>query len=268
MKAAGPIFVVSLLFAGSTGFAGCSNSGESVDGGTQTGGDGASREPILDGGGIVPPPPDGAAQCPASTTCNYQTGQGCPATQTCEPSNTDGKPTCTPAGSKQSGETCTPGGTECAPGMVCAGGACRKICCGVSGMLKDWSACPPNEHCLLDFKVQLATQVVDTGAFLCYPVNNCSALDPGSCASIAPGTTCQIADATGATACLSEGSGGAGAACPCKGGFACVSSNMINSCRRLCKAVVGGGDPACPPSEGRCVHFNRDPDGVGECTLI
>src|SRR5260370_41396594 len=133
-------------------------------------------------------------------------------------------------------------------------------------MLRDWSACSPNEHCLLEFKVQLAAQVVDTGAFLCYPVNNCSALDPGSCASIAPGTTCQIADGTGATACLSEGSGVAGAACPCKAGFACVNSSMVNSCRRLCKAVVGGGDPACPPSEGRRVHLNRDPHRVGEGT--
>src|SRR5260370_25801593 len=100
MKAARPIFVVSLLFAGATGLAGCStNSGESVDGGTQTG-DGGSREPILDGGGVVPLPPDGAAQCPAGTTCNYPTGQGCSATQTLAPSPTAGQPTCAPDGSQ------------------------------------------------------------------------------------------------------------------------------------------------------------------------
>jgi hypothetical protein len=30
--------------------------------------------------------------------------------------------------------------------------------------------------------------------------------------------------------------------------------------------VEGGGEPACKEGEGICVHFNRDPPGVGECT--
>jgi hypothetical protein len=106
---------------------------------------------------------------------------------------------------------------------------------------------------------------------LCFPVDNCNALDPASCAAVQPGTTCQIVDPTGATSCLAEKKGGAGESCPCKGGFLCVLQDpktSISSCRRLCKAVAGGGDPSCPPAEGVCVHFTRDPDGVGECTPL
>src|SRR5262245_59486930 len=103
---------------------------------------------------------------------------------------------------------------------------------------------------------------VDTGAFLCFPVNYCSALDPSSCAAIEPGTTCQIVDPTGATACYPEGTGGSGQACPCKGGFTCVK----DSCRRLCKAVAEDDEPSCQPGEGRCAHFTKDPPDVGECT--
>ena len=99
---------------------------------------------------------------------------------------------------------------------------------------------------------------------LCYPVNDCDALDPGGCPK--QGETCQIVDATGATACFPEGSGGVGEPCPCKGGFTCVvTKDKGTICRRLCKAVVGGGEPYCPSEEGICTHFTRDPPGVGEC---
>jgi len=187
----------------------------------------------------------------------------------------DGKtPACVAAGTTATGGACT-AWTDCAPGMICAGGACRKICCGEPKTLRDFNACPAGEHCLLGFEVKLASgATVDTGAYLCFPVNACNALDPGSCSATNPGTTCQIADETGATACLSDGNAGptdncgvcndAGVCTRCKGGSICVS----HGCRRLCKAVAGGGEPSCPETEGRCVHFTRDPDGVGECTPI
>lgn len=206
-------------------------------------------------------PPDGKALCPAGT-CNFQTGEGCAANMTCAPSATNGKtPQCEAAGTNAVGTACT-AWTDCARGSICAGGFCRKICCGA-----DWTGCPEGEHCLRKFEVQLASgPPVDTGALLCFPVNTCSAIDPASCAAIERGTTCQIADLTGATACMPEGTGSLFEACsrarPCKGGFTCVSG----ACRRLCKAVQGGGEPSCPEVEGRCVHFARDPDGVGECT--
>lgn len=177
---------------------------------------------------------------------------------TCEPSGTDGKtPVCLPAGSAALGAACQMW-TDCVRGAVCADGVCRKLCCG-----KDWTGCPANERCFARFVVQLPAAKVDSLAYLCLPVNGCSALDPASCAAIKPGTTCQIADPTGATACLEEGTGQMPAdPCPCKGGFTCVSGG----CRRLCKAVPGGGEPSCPEGEGRCVHWTKDPEGVGECS--
>ena len=122
------------------------------------------------------------------------------------------------------------------------------------------------EHCLRPLQVLVNNAPVQSGAYLCYPVNQCDALVPTSCAPIEANTTCQIADPTGATACLPEGTGGVGDACPptCKAGFTCVEGG----CRRLCRAVAGGGEPSCPVEEGTCVHFNRDPAGVGECTPI
>jgi hypothetical protein len=230
---------------------GCS-SGES----TQA--DAGYQEPILDAGVLTQEaavPPNGKALC-TQGPCNFQTNEGCAANQTCAPFSPDAKtPVCVAAGTTALSGACMPG-TDCGPGSVCAGGFCRKLCCA-----GDWTGCTQGEHCIGNLFVPINGQPTDTGVFLCLPVNYCSALDPGSCAAMEPGKTCQIVDPTGATACVNEGTGEAGQACPCKGGFTCVTS-----CRRLCKAVAGGGEPSCPPSEGRCVHFIRDPDGVGECT--
>jgi hypothetical protein len=74
-------------------------------------------------------------------------------------------------------------------------------------------------------------------------------------------------DPVGHAACLPEGSSKIGESCvdaTCQGGSICAGGK----CRRLCKAVEGGGEPSCPPSEGVCIHFARDPVGVGECTLL
>jgi hypothetical protein len=223
-----------------------------------------SRDPVLDGGGEIPAPPDGSSLCPAGV-CNYQTGTGCGAdggTVSCVPlpMGSTVQPACERAGRTPDGDTCAQW-TDCVSGSICAAGRCRKLCCG-----RDWTGCGTStEHCLRPLQIQLAdNSVVASGAYLCYPVNQCDALVPSSCAAIEPGTTCQIADPTGATACLPEGGGGVASACPCRGGFACVEGG----CRRLCRAVPGGGEPSCPAVEGICVHFNRDPPGVGECTPI
>jgi hypothetical protein len=165
------------------------------------------------------------------------------------------------AGSVAIGGPCTQW-TDCVSGAVCADGKCAKLCCG-----NDWNGCPDGQHCLSPFEVQISPgNVVDSHAYICMPVNQCDALVPSSCTQAK--TTCQIADGTGATACLQEGTGTAQQPCPCKGGYACVGKEMAKECRRLCKAVAGGGDPSCPVEEGRCVHYNRDPAGVGECTPL
>jgi hypothetical protein len=238
----------------------------SAGGGTGTGGGagagGSSDFPSvnLDGGGTVPDPPDGASLCPPGA-CNYQTGQGCSGATTCTPVVASGAstPTCQPAGTVPSGGACTSGRADCAPGTFCAAGTCHKLCCG-SGVYGDYRACPEGEHCLRPLVIGGAGASVATGAYLCFPVNQCDALDPAT--GCAAGTTCQLVDPTGATACAPEGMGTPGEPCPCKGGFFCVG----NGCRRLCRAAADGGVPACPPEEGVCTHFNRDPVGVGECT--
>ncbi|MBK8254097.1 MAG: hypothetical protein IPK82_15705 [Polyangiaceae bacterium] len=233
--------------------AGCTGSTETqpMDGGT----DGPA---FVDGGGTIPDPPNGPSLCPQGA-CNYQTNAGCAANQTCVPLP-DGMgsapPGCIGAGTAASGATCT-NFDECAPGFICALGQCRKLCCG-----GDWSGCPTeNEHCIQNLNVSDGMGgAIKSGAMLCMPVNTCDPLQPNvGCAS---GTACLIVDPTGATACFPEGSGVSGDPCPCKGGFLCVD----NECRRLCKAVEGGGEPTCQEGEGICVHYARDPDGVGECT--
>lgn len=223
---------------------------------------------VLDGGGEIPNPPDGKSLC-APGVCNYQT-QDCAAGQSCLPSDTppasgDWPPKCFAAGSKAAGETCSQW-NECSAGLFCAGvtpsepGTCRRLCCG-----GDWSACPDGQSCFQQLYLVRpgGGDPVYASADLCAPVNDCDVFDASSCPD---GTACQIVDPTGNVACITAGSAGLGDPCSpsdhCQAGFSCVAG----SCRRLCRAVAGGGEPSCPAAEGVCVHFHRDPPGVGECS--
>ncbi len=247
---------VSVLLGGMAA-AGCAGTTETVP---NDGGGGGSTV-VLDGGGPIPAPPEGEAACPQGKACNYQSSAGCGAAESCVPVS-DGQgniaPFCQPAGQGQSGASCG-SNAECAPRFLCANGTCRRLCCG-----GDWSACPKGEHCFREILAKDASgNVVDTGAMLCLPSDDCDALSPASC--VAPGTQCLIVDGTGATACIQPGAGQAGEACPCAGGHVCVEDEGKEICRRLCKAVEGGGEPGCEGGD-LCIHFNRDPAGVGECT--
>ena len=220
-------------------------------------------EVILDGGGTPATPPNGASLCPTGE-CNYQTGAGCPASApACIPalSGSTVAPACEPTGTGTTGVACTQA-TDCAAGYFCsADGQCHKLCCG-----GDWTACDsPSEHCLQQLSYAGPNgSVIATGAMLCYPVNTCNALMPATCT--VPGTTCQIADATGATACIPQGTGGVGEPCPCQGGFTClVDPEAGSTCHRLCGAVEGGAAPYCQEGEGICTHYVNDPAGVGVC---
>lgn len=256
-----PLLLVGALSA-------CSSSNEApVDNDAGTGGAGGGPGVILDGGGTIPAPPDGAKLCPQGT-CNYQTQSGCPASQSCRPaiSGSQLTPSCQPAaaldgGTGKSGDSCT-SWNDCARGYLCAGGECHRLCCG-----DDWSACPSGESCIRQLLVQVNGKDMKSGADLCFPVNNCDVLDPLSCQAD-PGRTCQIVDPTGNVACAPEGQAGVGEACSptvhCSAGFSCVAQK----CRRLCRAVAAGGEPSCPSGEGTCIHYNRDPAGVGECTPL
>lgn len=223
--------------------------------------DAGCRDTVKDGGGIVDPPEPGAASCP-SGVCNYQAQTGCPSGQACRPKFTalspDVTPGCEAAGTGTSRATCN-AGSDCAAGYFCAAGACRKQCCH-----GDWSACDAGESCIRQLEVKAGGQVVDSGMELCFPVNDCDPLDPAPCPN-APDRECKIVDPTGNVACDPLSSAHAGDACStqhsCAAGLTCV----LDQCRKLCRALACG-EPSCAAEEGACVHFTRDPIGVGECT--
>lgn len=103
---------------------------------------------------------------------------------------------------------------------------------------------------------------VPTEVSLCIPVNECDLLDPNSCPA---GRVCRIVDPVGNVACAAGSTLGPGDSC--NAGQLCgpVLHCINGTCRRLCNAT-DCGDPSCPEEDGACVHFERDPPGVGECT--
>jgi hypothetical protein len=212
-----------------------------------------------DGGDDTPDPPDGAAACPAG--CNYQTQSSCATNQTCGPKLVGDRiePACEAAGQIPEGAACTDW-YDCAPGLFCAAGACRKFCCG-----GDWSACPAGQSCFRPLFIRNpATDAgVPSGAELCFPVDNCDPLDPNACAE-QPGSACQVVDPIGHVACLTEGSRKLGEDCSksarCARGLLCVGG----VCEKLCRTGAGASGSGCGAGEN-CVHFGRDPAGAGEC---
>jgi hypothetical protein len=216
---------------------------------------------VLDSTLTVPDPPDGAAEC-ASGSCNYQTQDGCADGEACRPqfnaTDPDVNPGCEAAGEGEIGDDCTLQG-DCARGLYCAEGACRKLCCGA-----DWSACDEGESCIRTLQVKAGGEVIDAGVDLCFPVGTCDLFDPDSCPD--PKRECKIVDPTGAIACAPRSNANVGEQCApptvCKQGLNCVGGYCVKLCR-----FSECGEPACTEAEGACTHFERDPDGVGECTL-
>jgi hypothetical protein len=221
-------------------------------------------EVILDSTLPVDSPPDGPAAC-AAGDCNYQTQSGCDATEACRPqfnaTEPEVHPGCEPAGSAKVGEACTLQG-DCERGLYCALEVCRKLCCG-----GDWTACDEGESCIRALEVRAGGQVLSAEAELCFPVGTCDLLDPESC-SAEPNRECRIVDPTGAVACVPASSSRKLPGDPCAPPDVCGpgSSCLGGFCTKLCVAEACG-EPACSVAEGTCVHFARDPAGVGECTL-
>ena len=262
----GAVIAAGLVGGASLSGAGCSD--DEPDSETTNPVDGGTEGYIVqDGGGQPAEPPEGEALCPAGATCNYQTGEGCgAAAPSCVATlNPMGQPVAicvAPVGTGASGDACA-AHEDCAAGYMCAEQQCHKLCCG-----GDWSGCPSEaEHCIQRLSLGDGSGgEVETGAMLCYPVGTCDALDPGSCTE--EGKSCQIVDASGATACFPEGTGGDGEACPCKGGYLCADLGDDKRCRQLCKAVEGGGEPFCKEGEA-CIHYNsKHPANVGECVPL
>ncbi|MCA9646980.1 MAG: hypothetical protein H6718_09110 [Polyangiaceae bacterium] len=221
---------------------------------------------IEDGGGGIEDPPDGETLC-GQGDCNYQTNSGCSAGEACRPAleNNQAIARCQPAGTRAAGGSCSDS-SECASGTLCAAGQCRTQCCG-----GDWSACPSGESCIRQYQLGLpGGGSVAADVDLCFPVGTCSVLDPSGCSS-EENRTCQLVDPTGAQACAPAGTATTGAKCskqqPCVAMHACVGGR----CTPLCEAKQPESptDPRpCADPEQSCVHFDRDPPGVGECTLL
>jgi hypothetical protein len=257
MSAIWPAGLPAIFLA--TALAAACGSGEQV-------GDSTTPEPtcpplVEDMSLTVPDPPDGAAQC-ATGACNYQTQDGCPADQACRPqfnaTDVEVKPGCEAAGTGEAGDDCTAQG-DCARGSYCAEGVCRKMCCGA-----DWSACDEGESCIRSLQVKAGGEVIAADVDLCFPVGTCDPFDPDGCD--AANRECKIVDPTGAVACAPRSNADVGEACApptvCKQGLNCVGGYCVKLCR-----FSECGEPACAEAEGSCTHFERDPPGVGECTL-
>jgi len=133
------------------------------------------------------------------------------------------------------------------------------MCCGA-----DWSACDEGESCIRQMEVLAGGVRTPTDAHLCFPIGTCHVLDPDSCDG-EPGRECKLVDPRGSEACSPISSADLGDPCGaptvCRQGLNCVGG----VCRRLC-STIECEEPSCPPSEGTCVHFDRNPEGVGECT--
>jgi hypothetical protein len=241
-------------------------------------------------GDKLPAPPDGATLCPPGI-CNYQTQQGCSVGETCAPhfeTNVNSKtqtvvPACRLAGERAKGEPCDDtspkAAQQCGPGLLCAEKTCHRPCCG-----RDWSACDPGESCIHQANIVVGNVTEYTGADLCFPVGTCNVLDLEACK--AQGQVCRIADPVADVACMPPSSLVAGDKCdndnPCGAGLHCVedvsaepkdppvtgamcSATRPCTCRRLCPWGDCNNN-TCSINEGVCLHFNRDPLGVGECT--
>ena len=243
---------------------GCSTSNSAPN--PTTDGSADSTIVFLDAGPSTPTSPDGGPSCPAG--CNYQTQQGCASGQMCHPqlSGDTVSPLCQTAGTKTLGESCA--WLECQAGLFCASDLhCRHMCCG-----GDWSVCADNESCTGAIQLQAAgaSSPVPANVSVCEPIDNCDVLNPNSCPA---GKSCYVVDSRAGVRCLPTGVVQFGGACTsaklCEPGLTCVQSvdGRSSNCRRLCRAVVGGGEPGCPIAEGGyCSHFVRDPPEVGECT--
>ena len=221
---------------------------------------------FLDAGPTTPVSPAGASSCPVG--CNYQTQAGCSSGEMCHPQlNGDTvSPGCVSAGTLGTGQGCT--WQQCLPGFFCASDQrCHHLCCA-----GDWSVCGPSESCTgtLSLQASDAGSPTPAGVGVCEPVDDCDVFDPDSCPM---GKSCYIVDSRAGTRCLRTGTvqfnGVCNATKLCAPGLTCTqnANGTSGTCRRLCRAVEGGGEPSCPESEGRyCAHFVRDPAGVGECT--
>jgi hypothetical protein len=236
---AGFVLVVGAAFAWGCGSSGSANTND---------GDGSCPRVVLDGGGVIPNPPDGASLCPAANICNYQAQTGCPAGESCRagirPNTEDIIAFCEAAGSGSDDDPCTTA-MDCGVGYICpADHRCHQLCCG-----RDWSesACNPGFGCYRQYLFDLPSGVTPTGAYVCDRVG-CDVLTSDDCPS---DFDCKIIDPRGTTACVPPTTGTVGERCTgplaCGRRLSCIGDPGEETCRHLCRAEECG-QPACGPT--------------------
>ena len=218
------------------------------------------------------PHPDGPTSC-ATGPCNYQTQAGCPAGQTCWPHIDAVKgpvtPTCRAGGSQKKGESVTTN-KAVQPGLLLRG---RRLPNDVLRRATGRHA-PPGESCFHQAMAAIGESLVYAGLRPVLPGGHCDVLDRRRACLASEAQVCRRRRPDGRGRLhAAERDLALGAACDrldqCDAGMICAglsgSGPTNGTCRRLCRWAACGA-PACGASDGECVHFTRDPDGVGECT--
>jgi hypothetical protein len=168
---------------------------------------------------------------------------------------------CTPAGSKQTGATCSPSADDCAPGNICLADCdgktarCYRFCASANG--SDESVCggQPCDVTVNDADGGVTSLTVcEPPAKMCNPVG-----DTVDCGNDALG--CYITS-TGGTLCDCKGTAMPGKPCSvynsCIPGYRCISFGgpATAACYKTC--TINGTDCAAPSS---CTHAGSDPYG-------
>ncbi|MFC1642805.1 hypothetical protein ACFL5O_08995 [Myxococcota bacterium] len=212
---------------------------------------------VLDAGDPAPTPPDGASLCPPGE-CNFQTQTGCDQGLACVAtlSGNKGIASCKPPGQTPEGGNCEEQ-TDCAEGLACAGGSCRTLCCG-----HDWSVCPTGQSCFRGLWLQRDGVQADTGASVCFPVDDCDVFDPDACGE---DRICSIASLRADVACMPTGAVATGK--PCRSSNDCAREHVCaeERCVKLCRAEEDAETRPCAGENEVCVHYKTNPPGVGQC---
>jgi hypothetical protein len=255
---------------------------------------------------VPPGPPGGAELCPTGvcnyqTQQGCPSNQTCAVSIDQEAGQA--VPKCVGFGLRKAGEPCDTRTIDptrpadpnliCGRGLQCIGEPskgqiCRKLCCG-GAPYGDWRACDPGESCIRQIKPRIerppgSGTFVDLDAHVsfCVPVNTCDVLDPESCKGDGGDPArpvCRIVDPLGRTACRPKHEENSMIGTPCMSEEQCgpvqhcvqrtdpagIPQEETPTCRRLCRLSDMCGPDGCQ-GQGICVHFKRDPEGVGECT--
>lgn len=222
-----------------------------TDGGPGTDGGGAPVDgggAAVDGGGGTIDP---STMCPAGA-CDLLNGTGCAEGEGCYFGAMSGgtpAPICVPAGAGVDGAACT-NINDCAPGLTCADGACRHVCCGTND-----SNCPAATGCT-PLRID-GSEVMNFGA--CLPNMECDLFDQSGCEE---GEGCY--PVPGGAGCLTPADPPVAVGGACEAGNECAPGAVCvgGTCATICNREA---DPSTCPEMAMCQGVTNFPENVGFC---